>query len=349
MIQRTASEAHTIHDIARAAGVSIATVSRVINGSAGVRAEKVQRVREVIARFNYQPNPFARSLLAGSSGAVGVLVPGLDDEFYGSIVTGLEGRLREHGLQVTVALGHDDAEDEARAVAGFRSRQVDGLIVLAHRLSDAALIALHDDSLPTVLVNRFIPELGAHCLRLDNRHGGLAATRHLVALGHGRIAHISGPLERAGARERLDGYRAALREAALPIEDALCVESDFSEAGGERAVARLLGRTAFSAVFAASDRIAVGALAGLRAAGVAVPTAVSVVGFDDRLIGRYSAPSLTTMHYPMHEMGARAADHLVARLRGETPPALPVLEPQLVVRASSAAPSDAHERTKSLS
>ena len=327
----------TIHDIAHAAGVSTATVSRVINGSAGVKSDKAERVQSVIERLGYKPNPFARSLLGQGSKAIGVLVPQLEDEFYGKIVTGLERRLRTEGLHVMVSLGHNDPNDERDALETFRARQVDGLILLANRLPDAALLELNETHVPVVLVNRFLPELAPHCVRLDNVRGGYKATEHLISLGHTRIAHITGSLERPGSRERLEGYRAALRDAGLERDDALVVEGDFSEDGGLVATERVLKRTNFSAIFAASDRLALGALVALREAGLEVPREVSLIGYDDRSVARFTSPPLSTMHYPMLEMGAQAADHLIALLRGETPPPLPLLEPALVVRSSSGA------------
>ncbi|MDX2006187.1 MAG: LacI family DNA-binding transcriptional regulator [Meiothermus sp.] len=328
----------TILDIAREAGVSPATVSRVLNGTAGVRADKAERVRAVIARHNYRPNPFARGLLGQQTGVFGVLVPQLEDEFYGKIVTGVERELRREGMHLLCSLGHDDPGEEAQALELFRERQVDGLILLADQIDDAAILRQMEQRVPLVLINRLIPELEPHCLRLDNVRGGYDATRHLLDLGHRRIAHIAGPLERPGARERLDGYRTALREAGLEPLEWLVVESEFSEDGGYLACKRLLGRGEFTALFAGNDQLALGAIAALREAGLEVPATVSVIGFDDRTLARFCFPALTTLHYPMLEMGARAARHLLALLRGEGPPALSRLRPELVVRSSTSAP-----------
>jgi LacI family transcriptional regulator len=333
----TNAKTPTIQDIAREAGVSAATVSRVINGTRQVEPIKRQRVLDVIEHHQYRPNPFARSLLQKTSRTIGALVPQLEDEFYGKIITGLESELRTHGFHVMVSLGHDDETVEVEALEAFRERQVDGLILMTQRLSDAALLNLSRQRVPIVLVNRQLPELEPHCVRLDNVSGGAQATRHLLGLGHRRIAHITGNLQRLGSRERLEGYRQAMHEAGLPRDEQLVVEGDFTEESGQAATQRLLARGAFSAIFAASDRLAVGAFLALHKAGLDVPKDVSVVGFDDRSIASFVIPGLTTMHYPMLEMGVAAGRHLISLVRGETPAALHVFEPGLIVRGSSAA------------
>jgi LacI family transcriptional regulator len=326
----------TIHDVARLAGVSPATVSRVITGRASVSAEKAIRVRAAIDSLGYRPNPFARGLLGHGTSTVGVLVPQLEDEFYGKIVTGIESALRANDLHMLCSLGHDRPSDEQAGLDIFRERQVDGLILLADRVPDSTLIGLAEQKVPVVLVNRFLAELGPHCLRLDNVHGGLTATNHLLELGHRRIAHITGVLARPGSRERHEGYRLALLNAGIERDDNLVVEGDFSEDGGRAATERLLKRTDFTAVFAASDRLALGVLSALSEAGLRVPKDVSVVGYDDRSIARFTNPPLTTLHYPMLEMGFQAAEHLIALIRGQEPTALSQMQATLVVRASTA-------------
>lgn len=336
------SDSHevNIQTVAQAAGVSPATVSRVLNGSARVSSEKIEAVRQAIRHFGYKANPFARSLLAGSLQAVGVLVPNLKDEFYGALVTSIERQLRAHGLHMMCSLGHDDAAEEERALEIFRERELDGLILLADHLPDAALLDLASRKVPVVLMNRSLPELARHCVRLNNALGGYLATKHLIDLGHTRIAHVTGPLNRLDTRERLDGYRKALREAKLPYDEALAVSIQGVEWGreaGRDATLRLLARTSFSALFAENDWLAIGALQALREKERNVPEDVSVVSFDNRSVAEVTAPSLTTIDFPKVEMGQRAADHLIALVRGEEPESLPILQPHLVVRDSTTA------------
>jgi len=326
----------TIHDVARQAGVSPSTVSRVINGTARVEPKKAKRVRDVIQALGYTPNPLARGLLGRGTRTVGVLVPELEDQFYGQVVTGLERQLRTRGLHMLCSLGHGNLRDEQAALDLFHEQQVDGLILIVDHLSDDALLHLSEGQKPLVLVNRLVPELSAHCARLDNFNGGYLATRHLLDLGHRRVAHISGLLERPGARERLDGYREALRDSGIDFDDTLVVEGDFTEGGGQLATERLLRRATFTAIFAANDRMAIGALQAMRAEKKAVPEEISIVGFDDRDFARFAFPSLTTVRYPVMAIGAQAADHLASLIAGNPVEPIGPFTPALIVRDSSA-------------
>ncbi len=324
----------TIQDVAKAAGVSAATVSRVMTGSAGVNIKKAERVREVIQQLNYRPNPFARNLLKKSSRTIGVLVPQLEDGFYGKIITGIEHELSQAGFQIQISIIHGTVEQEAKALTNFLERQVDGVVLITDLLPEQMLLNFQKYQTPIVLLNRLIPELAQHCIRLDNVEGGASATKYLLQKGHRRIAHITGLLERAGSRERLNGYVQALQEAGIARDDHLIVECDFSEEGGYAAMQRLLARTQFTAVFAGNDTMAVSAMQAARDAHLSIPEDISIIGFDDRSFSRYITPSLTTMHYPMLEMGAAAAQHLMAVLRGENPKPVPLFHAPLIERQS---------------
>lgn len=329
----------TIRDVAREAGVSTSTVSRVINGASGVRADKVRRVRDAVRRLSYQPNPVARDLPRRAAvHTVGVLVPQLADEFTGAVVTGIEQTLRENGLHMLCSLSHADPKDEEVAVGIFFERRVSGLILVTPALHDTSLLEFRDRRVPLVLVNRRLPELAAHCIHVDNREGSSLATRHLLELGHRDIVHIAGPLQRQDARERLEGFFSALTTAGIERDEARVLESDYTAEGGERAMLHLLERRNATAVVAANDLIAAGALVALRRKGLHVPRDVSIVGFDDRSVARLLSPALTTVRYPMHEVGRRAADHLVETISGASPSPLPLLVPELVQRASTAPP-----------
>lgn len=329
----------TIHDVAREAKVSISTVSRVLNSSTAVNPEKSRRVLEAVKRLRYRPNPFIHGLIGRSTSSVGMLVPHLRDEYYGSVVTGIESELRAAGMHMLCALGHRDNREEAAALELFRERRVDGLILLDAELPDAEVLSLGERGTPLVLVSRFLPELADHCVRLDNVLGGRLATQHLLDLGHRRIAYITGPLSQPDTRARLQGYHDALRGASLEPDSALVLEAEpYNQAGARIAAQRLLGHASFTAVFASNDLLAMGIVAALHDAGVAVPKGVSVVGFDDRSIAAHTVPTLSTIRYPMVEMGERAARHLIALARGETPEPLPLLEPSLIRRASTAYP-----------
>ena len=325
----------TIRDIAREAAVSPATVSRVISGNAKVSPGKRSRVEAAVERLEYRPNPFTRNLFEGTSNTVGVLVPHFENEFYGQIVTGVEAVLRAQGLHMTCALGHYQAAQEQAALDRFLSQWVDGLLLIAPRIEDAALLELAEQGVPTVLVTRSLPELAAHSVRLDNVQGGYLATKHLLELGHRHIAHITGLPAIHDARERLEGYHLALREGGVTPIPQLVVEEGSDEEAGARALHRLIKLKPFTAIFAANDRLAVGALQALQKVGKKVPEEVSLVGFDDRSVARFMTPALTTVRYPLREIGERAACHLTDLINGRASSELLFVEPQLVVRAST--------------
>lgn len=336
-----------MRDVARAAGVSASTVSRVVNGGAGVRSEKARRVRNAIAELGYRPNWLARELSLGAAvTTVGVLVPQLADEFTGTVVTGIERELKAAGFHMLCSLSHGDPHDEAGALSVFRDRRVSGLILVTTALSDNALLEEYGSGTPLVLVNHRLHEHADACIHIDNQRAGYLAARHLLDLGHRDLVHISGPLSRQDARERQEGFLLALEEAGLGRDPSRLVEAAYNAREGERAMRRLLRRGLPSAVFAANDVIAAGAMVALREAGLSVPGDVSVVGFDDRTLARLLEPPLTTIRYPMEDVGRRAARHLIHRIRDEEAPPLPLLSPELIVRASSAPPGGA-QRSRS--
>lgn len=338
--KRDAAASHvTMRDVARAAGVSVSTVSRVVNGGAGVRGEKTRSVERAIRDLGYRPNWLARELSLGAAvSTVGVLVPQLADEFTGSVVTGVERELKRAGFHMVCSLGHGDPRDEAAALQVFRDRRVTGLILVTPALSDNELLNEYAAGTPLVLVNHRIEELAEACIHIDNEQAGYLAARHLLELGHRDIVHISGPLSRQDARARQEGFQRALEEAGLERDAARVVEADYNAREGEAAMRRLLRRGRFTALFAANDVIAAGAMVALREAGMSVPGDVSVVGFDDRSLAVLLEPPLTTIRYPMEDVGCRAARHLVQRVRGEAVDPLPLLPPTLIVRRSSGPP-----------
>ncbi|WP_189008777.1 LacI family DNA-binding transcriptional regulator [Deinococcus roseus] len=330
----------TVKDVAREAGVSPATVSRVLNGSARVSPDKVERVREVIERLGYKANPFSKSLLTEDLKTVGVLVPNLRDDFYGVIVNAIERRLLEHGVHMMCSLGHEDALVEEDAVQTFRSRSLNAYILLADLISDEAILELVKDNIPVVLIHRYLPELQHMCVNISNEHGGFIATQHLIELGHTRIAHITGPLNRHHTLGRYTGYMKALQQAGLPVDPAL-VQSvpgpQWEILQGERMTQRLLSRTRFTALFAYNDWLAIGAMRAVRAAGLRIPEDISIVSFDNRFFTEVTDPPLTGVDFPRETLGVLAADRVIALMNGQDVQMLPDLKPELVVRGSTAA------------
>jgi LacI family transcriptional regulator len=323
----------TIEMVAKAAGVSLSTVSRILNGTAGVRDAKRQAVDAAIADLGFVPNPIARGLAGGRTMSIGVVTQSIDSPFYGAALRGIEEELDPAGYSPMFVSGHWNAATEARCISMLRSRRVDGIIVLTGRLSDASLKACAR-RLPVVATGRTLTAPGLYTLNFNNFEGGRLATQHLTDLGHKRIAFISGEDEHPDATERLRGYRAALQEAGLKFDPALVVPGAYHEVSGMLAVENLLAsRKQFTAIFAANDQMAVGAALALHKRSLRVPDDVSLVGFDDMPTSQFSLPPLTTVHQPNYELGRLAAEAMLQLLAG-TEPTVQMPEPRLVRRDS---------------
>ena len=324
----------TLEMVAREAGVSPSTVSRILNGTAVVSQAKKQAVDDAIARLGFVPNPMARGLAGGRTFSVGVVTQAIDSPFYGAALRGIEDELDPVGYSPLFVSGHWNAATEARCIDVLRSRRVDGIIVLTGRLTDAALQECASQ-LPVVVTGRTVTGPGLFSLNFDNFEGGRLATRHLIDLGHRRIAFIAGDADHPDANERLRGYRAALDGAGIAFEPGLVVPGEYHEVSGMMAVNRLLdGQQHFTAIFAANDQMAFGAALGLQRHSLRVPDDISLVGFDDLPTSVYAIPPLSTVHQPAYELGRLAAAAMLQLLAGQQPTvAMPA--PNLVLRESS--------------
>ena len=339
----------TIRDVARLAGVSVATVSRVLNASAPVREETRARVLEVARELRFSPNSAARSLSRQRAGALGVILPDLYGEFFSELLRGIDQEAQRAGHSLLVSSSHHDSRGIGAAVRAMRGR-VDGLMVMAPDVSAPLLADVIPAGVPTVLLNGPAVDAGVYHvdadvyeITVDNFGGARAMTRHLIALGHTRIGFIAGAALNHEAIERARGHRAAMREAGLPCEPALDVRGDFTEDGGWRGARELLALASPpSVIFASNDAMAVGALSALREAGLSVPGDVAVVGFDDIPIARFLNPPLTSVRVGIAALGERAASLLLAALAERSPPGHPsrraVLPAVLVIRDSCGAP-----------
>mgnify|MGYP006266533511 CR=1 FL=1 len=331
----TASEGRsTLAMVAQAAGVSPSTVSRILNGTAKVSADKEAAVRSAIEELGFSPNPVARGLAGGRTASIGVLTQTVSSPFYGEAHLGIESALRDEGYIPLFVSGRWAEAEERKALDELMSRRVDGLIVLAGRLSDRVLQA-YSKQVPMVVLGRQISGARVHSLSFDNRSGARMATRHLVEMGHRRIAYIAGDTNHEDAVERLEGYREAMREAGLAVDSKLIVQGDFTEAGGMLAVNRLLdGRVPFTAIACSNDQTAIGALLSLHRRNIRVPDDVSIIGFDDVAPARFSIPPLTSVHLSVYEAGEAAARSMLRLLRAEHGvETLP--EPRLAMREST--------------
>lgn len=332
----------TIKDVARLAGVSVATVSRVLNASAPVRAETRTRVLDVARELRFAPNSAARSLSRRRAGALGVILPDIYGEFFSELLRGIDQEAQRAGHSLLVSSSHHDSRGIGNALRAMRGR-VDGLLVMAPDVAAAVLAELLPGGLPTVLLNGAAVDADVHAITVDNYGGAYAMTRHLLSLGHRRIAFLAGAAHNADAGARERGHRAALREAGMQVDPTLFVRGDFTEDGGWTGASALMAlESPPSAIFAANDAMAVGALSALREAGIEVPTGVAVVGFDDIPVARFLNPPLTSVRVGIAALGARAAALLLHALAERSPPGTPphrdVLPTELVVRGSCGAP-----------
>lgn len=325
----------TIEMVAQLAGVSPSTISRILNGTAVVSEVKQQAVKDAIAKLGYVPNPVARGLAGGRTYSIGVITQTLDSPFYGASLRGIEEELDPVGYNPLFVSAHWDAAAEARCIDVLRSRRVDGIIVLTGRLTDQALKACAKH-LPVVVTGRTLKGPGLFSLDFDNFAGGEMATSHLIGLGHRRIVLITGDPLHPDSNERTGGYRAALDKAGIAYDPDLVIVGDYTEISGLRAVERLTeGGQSFTAIFAANDQMASGAVLGLHRKGVRVPQDVSIVGFDDLPTSPYAVPPLSTIHQSSYEQG-RLSAHAMLQLLAGTRPTVSVPLPRLITRESSA-------------
>lgn len=331
--------ATTIKDVAREAGVSVATVSRVMNGHAAVTPETRERIQRIAKELRFTPSSAARSLITRRTHTVGALLPDLHGEFFSELIRGIDLAARSRGLHLLVSSSHDNADEAAAALRAMHGR-VDGLLVMSPHVDANFLGGNLPPGLPAVLMNSGVDDAEHATLRVDNFGGAQAMVRHLVAVGHRRIAFIAGPEHNHEAQERLRGYRAALAEALpdeRPDQRGLVLQGDFTDASGERAGQELLALAERpSAVFAGNDMMALGCLAAFTRAGLEVPRDIALTGFDDIPICRYVRPALTTVRVPIVELGALALAELVSAIEApERPPAATrTLRADLVVRQS---------------
>ncbi|MCW8806490.1 MAG: LacI family transcriptional regulator [Rhodanobacter sp.] len=330
--------AATIKDVAREAKVSVASVSRAMNGGSGVTEQTRQRIQEAAERLRYVPHAAARMLITRRTRTIGALLPDLYGEFFSELIRGIDLAARAQDLHLLVASYRGHPEELCAALRTMRGR-VDGLLVMSPYVSTPVEVAADLASLPVILVNTqtLAPGIGAICI--DNYGGAVTMVEHLVAMGHQQIAFIAGPEDNFDAHERRRGYREAMRRL-LPEVTEWILPGDFDEASGHRAGLALLASTQRpDAVFAANDMMALGCLFALAQGGLTIPADIALAGFDDIPLARYVHPSLTTMRTNIADVGGRAVAMLVSRVSNEAAPVKErvVLTTELIVRESSAA------------
>ncbi|HVV98541.1 MAG TPA: LacI family DNA-binding transcriptional regulator [Rhodanobacteraceae bacterium] len=325
----------TIKDVARAAGVSVASVSRALNGHESVTEETRARIIKAANDLRYVPHAAARSLITRRTDTVGVVLPDLHGEFFSELIRGMDTAARASGRHLLISSSHGSASEAAQALLTLQGR-VDGLLVMSPHADTRMLAANLPQALPIVLMNTRIASGSYAALSVDNYGGAAAMMRYLIDCGYSRIAFIGGPAQNFDADERLRGYRETLSSERGAVETIL--PGDFGEASGYRAGLDLLAHSERpDAIFAANDMMALGCLFALTEHGLRVPDDIALAGFDDVPIARFASPPLTTVRVRIADLGRRAFERLVARIDGDPDEARinEQLACELVVRQST--------------
>ncbi len=329
---------NTIRDVARIAGVSVATVSRVLNEPDKVAPKTQARVKEVMVELNFIPNLNARSLATNRSGVIGILVNNVSGGYYARIIDSIEAEARRRNVFTLINCGNHDSNDVMEAALRLASRQCDAIIASVPFMDDEGLQRFLAMQPNAVLLNCISAAHRERSLAVDNRYGVRLALDHLRQLGHSQIGLIIGPEANSECQLRLSACREWFAEQGLP--EPLIMVGDFSAEAGRQAASQLLSQhPEISALFCFNDHMAIGALHHAKQVGKRVPEQLSIVGFDDNELAAYAEPGLTTVAQPLEQLGERALQLAHALIAGEAhePPAL--LLPELVVRQSTAAPA----------
>ena len=298
----------TIYEVSKLAGVSLATVSRVTNNNTRVSDKTKKRVEDAMAELAYRPNSIAQSLASSCSNSIGVMVSELNGPFFGQMMAGIEKELREAGKHVIITTGQSNEDEEKKGIEFLLSRNCDALIVHIEALSDEYLRELNKSGTPVYFISRTIEGLQENCINVNNELGGYLATQVIIEQGHKQIAYIAGPQFKTDSQDRLLGHKRALKENNIVFNPALYFEGDFKYTGGRNGIKSLLkNKTIFSALVCASDEMASGAMTFAREHGIKLPEELSIVGFDNIIFSQHLYPKLTTVDYPVFEMGQMAA------------------------------------------
>jgi LacI family transcriptional regulator len=327
-----------MRDVAERASVSVTTVSHVINETRPVSDELRERVLAAMDELGYQPNRLARSLRRGHTHTIGMIVPDSTNPFFAEVARGVEDTSFEQGYSVILCNSDGNLDKEVFYTNVLAERRVDGILFVAAGISTEQIRDLQARRMPVVVVDREIPDVAVDSVLTDNARGGELATRYLMDLGHRCIGCIAGPSDVTPSAERVTGYRQALDESGIPVDEALIVKGDFQYESGYQAARQLLSMDdPPTAIFACNDLMAVGAISAAAEMGRRVPADLSVIGFDDVGLASFANPPLTTVVQPKYEMGVIAATMLLERMHEpEIPPRRRMLDTSLLVRRSTA-------------
>ena len=338
----------SLREIARRAGVSVATVSRVINDvdRQKVGEETRARILDIARTMRYRPNPQAVSLVTRRPpNTLGLFIPYnshvFESFYFTETIRGAVDAASGHGMNISLFVPSRDAPSDVYHEMLTDNRSVAGMLLIGTRVDDPAIAECRAAGAPFVVINNSVADPDVSYVDCDNVSGAADATRHLIRLGHTRIAFITGPPVSSNAKDRRTGYERALAGAGLALDESLVADGRVEEQGGREAMRALLAQGPRpTAVFAANDMMALGAMKTIRREGFRVPEDIAVIGFDDIPISQYIEPSLTTVHQPMYQIGRRAAETLAAQVlngRDETAATRHILRTRLVIRESCGA------------
>lgn len=332
----------SIKDIARAANVSHPTVSRALSHSPLVKGETAERIRQIAANLGYRPSAIARSLATKKTNTIGVVVTSIADPFIADVISGVEETANDHGYSVFLANSNANPEREVKVVHSFHERRVDGIIVTASRVGALYVPLLSGLKIPIVLINNQHPDEPdefIYSVMIDNLKASTEVMKHLIGLGHRRIAYIGDQAGFQSDTERFAGYRQALAFAGYPFVPELVVHGNGKPEGGRLAMEKLLALPMPpTAVFCYNDMSALGALRAIYQHGSKVPDDISIVGFDDLAIASYTSPLLTTVGQPKQQMGRMAMETMLKLLSGVDSKTNIKVNGELIVRESTAPP-----------
>lgn len=327
----------TIYQVSEMAGVSLSTVSRVLNDNDYVSKKTKKKVLEAMKELGYQPSSIARSLASSTTNSVGILVSELDGPFFGQMMSAIEEHLRIAGKHVIITPGHSDEKKEKSGFEFLIGRNCDAIIAHVEAVSNEYLIELSKGKTPIYLMSRYVKEIEENCINLDNVMGGYLATKAMINKGHKNIAYIAGPQFKEDASNRLKGHKKALAEYNLTFDENLFYIGDFKETGGSDGLRHFIQNKAqITALVCANDEMASGAMKYAREHGFNLPKDLAIIGFDNVIFTNYLYPTLTTIDNPVPEMGRAAANLVLKDIYKKSGITVKhVFQPKLILRDST--------------
>lgn len=330
--------ATTLHEVARRAGVSAMTVSRVVNGRGSVDSETRQRVEEAIQALDYVPNRIARGLISQKTQTIGIIVPDIVNPFFAPVVRGAESAARKAGYRILLCNSEGDLRLEREYIEDLVAHRVEGLLLApASDRSRSSILSLLRGGFPLVLIDRALPDADCDLIVSDNVQGARRLIEHLIAIGHREIAHVSDAEDTSTGRERLRGYREALEAAGIPFQPELVIRTTVDRIGGYRAAQEILARDPLpTVIFAVNNMTAVGTMEALRERNLSVPKDMGLVCFDDVEHLAVLSPILTVIDQPAETFGSLGVQLLLERMTGKanSRPRRIILQTDLIVRQS---------------